>query len=77
MKDDLLIPDDIFPGHILKTRELTVVGSFGLTVQAAFLASQVTRHILDTERDLTARSQDARKLEIALQSFIGSCIPPP
>jgi len=53
------------------------VGNFGATVQATFLASCVTRHILDTNRDLATRANDARKLDIALQSFVGSCIPPP
>jgi hypothetical protein len=58
-------------------RDFTVVGSFGATVQATFLASHVTRHMLDTNRDLATRADDARKLDIALQSFVGSCIPPP
>ncbi len=53
------------------------MGSFGATVQATFLASCVTRHILDTNKDLATRANDARKLDIALQSFISSCIPPP
>ena len=58
-------------------RDFTTVGNFGATVQATFLASCVTRHILDTNRDLATRANDARKLDIALQSFVGSCIPPP
>ncbi len=58
-------------------RDFTIVGSFGATVQATFLASCVTRHLLDTNRNLATRANDALKLDIALQSFIGSCIPPP
>ena len=81
VKDDLLLPDDIAPGldgwPIPKVRDFTTVGSFGAAVQATFLASCVTRHILDTNRDLATRADDARKLDIALQSFVGSCIPPP
>ncbi len=81
MKDDLLLPDDVVLGpngwEPPKPRDFTTVGSFGATVQATFLASQVTRHILDTNRDLITRANDARKLDIALQSFIGSLIPPP
>ncbi|KAH8806334.1 hypothetical protein F5882DRAFT_496594 [Hyaloscypha sp. PMI_1271] len=70
VKDDLLLPDDV-------AREFTIVGSFGAAVQATFLASCVTRHILDADRDLATREEDARKLDIALQTFVGSCIPPP
>ncbi|PMD21980.1 hypothetical protein NA56DRAFT_107786 [Hyaloscypha hepaticicola] len=81
VKDDFLLPDDVLPGpkgwQTPASRDFTIVGSFGATVQATFLASCVTRHILDTNRDLATRANDARKLDIALQSFIGSCIPPP
>jgi len=75
------LPDDVVPGpdgwQHTKARAFTVVGSFGAAVQAAFLASNVTRHIFDTDRDLVTRADDARRLNIALQSFVGSCIPPP
>jgi hypothetical protein len=77
----LLLPDDVLPGpkgwQTPASRDFTIVGSFGATVQATFLASCVSRHILDTNRDLATRANDARKLDIALQSFVGSCIPPP
>ena len=77
----MLLPDDIVPGpdgwQHTEARGFTVVGTFGAAVQAAFLASNVTRHIFDTDRDLVTRAHDARRLDIALQSFVGSCIPPP
>lgn len=81
VKDDFLLPDEVFRGpdgwQHTKSRDFTIVGNFGAAVQAAFLASNVTRHILDTNRDLATRAADARKIDIALQSFVGSCIPPP
>ncbi|KAE9372329.1 hypothetical protein N431DRAFT_339949 [Stipitochalara longipes BDJ] len=81
VKDDFLLPDDVVRGpdgwQHTKPRDFTVVGTFGAAVQAAFLASNVTRHIFDTNRDLATRADDAHRLDIALQSFIGSCIPPP
>ena len=81
VKDDLLLPDEVEPGpdgwKPTEARNFTVVGTFGAAVQAAFLASNVTRHISDIDRDLVTRADDARRLDIALQSFVGSCIPPP
>jgi hypothetical protein len=81
VKDDLLLPDEVIlephGWEAPKPRELTIVGSFGATVQVAFLASRVTGHIRDTNRDLIARANDAQRLDSALQSFISSCIPPP
>jgi len=81
VRDDLLLPDDVVPGssewQTPQAREFTIVGSFGAAVQATFLASCVTRHTLDADRDLATREEDARKLDIALQTFVGSSIPPP
>jgi hypothetical protein len=79
--DDLLLPNDVVPRlnqwQTPKAREFTTVGSFGAAVQATYLASCVTRHILNGNKDLPTRANDAHKLDIALQSFVGSCIPPP
>lgn len=60
-----------------EAREFTTVGCFGATVQSVYLSNHVARHILDTSRDFATMVNDATKLDIALQNFVGALVPPP
>ena len=75
---DLITPDmTVYKGAELFNREFTRLGNFGSTIQATYLSSLVTRHITDESKCNVSREDEARRLDMALQSFACTLIPPP
>ena len=75
---DLLLPSHIDQSRSLfKTRDFTALGPYASTIQATYLLNLTTRHVLDVDQDASSKEYGTTKLDIALQSFGSSLIPPP
>ena len=71
VSDDLVLPDTIDEGeHGLFDREFTKMGQFGSTIQATYVSSLVSIHVTSGSDDSVSREAGARKLDIALKSFL-------
>ena len=78
VSDDLVLPDMADEGEdALFEREFRKMGRFGSTIQATYVSSLVSIHITSGDESNVSREAEARKLDIALQSFFLTLIPPP
>jgi len=61
----------------IKSCEFTTLSPFTTTVQATYFSSLVTEHILHGSKDPVSRGFATVKLDMMLQAFGGTLIPPP
>ncbi|KAF4625498.1 hypothetical protein G7Y89_g12669 [Cudoniella acicularis] len=75
---DLLLPQQVKVENMkLQTRDFSKFTPFATTIQAVYLSSLVTEHVLNESRDSASRKADAAKLDAALQHFVSHFPPQP
>ena len=74
---DLITPDMTDSGIESFDRRFTRLGNFGSTIQATCLSSILTRHITNTSKSYEEKEKESMKIDIALQSFGCTLMPPP
>jgi len=75
---DLLLPPHIDQSRsFFENREFTALSPYAATIQATYLLNLTTHHVLDVVKDPISRGYGTTKLDMALQSFGSSLIPPP